>query len=129
MLAMDAVTLMTCVLLVVYDGDTVKCDGENLRLLGDGAPFVSGVDTPEIGRWARCETEHRLGKAAAARLQELIAQPGLQIENSKVRDHLGRRLVTLRLADGRTAGSILIDEGHAVVWRPNKKKHDWCSDK
>ncbi|MBB4255736.1 hypothetical protein FHT69_006627 [Rhizobium sp. BK008] len=24
------------------DGDTVKCDGQNMRLLGEGVPFVSG---------------------------------------------------------------------------------------
>jgi lysophospholipid acyltransferase (LPLAT)-like uncharacterized protein len=34
-------------LLTVGDGDTVKCDGQNMRLLAEGASFVSGIDTPQ----------------------------------------------------------------------------------
>lgn len=41
--------LIICASLTVVDGDTVKCDGQNMRLLGAGVPFVSGIDTPEIG--------------------------------------------------------------------------------
>lgn len=122
---MDLYTLMTCAALFVYDGDTVRCDGQLLRMLGDGAPNVAGVDTPELGAHADCDLEHQLGVLAAARLAELLALPGLTIEDSGVRDRYGRPLVKLRLANGRTAGQILIDEGHASEWRPGARI-DWC---
>nr|WP_221960717.1 hypothetical protein [Rhizobium laguerreae] len=46
--------LIICASLSVVDGDTAKCDGQNMRLLGEGVPFVSGIDTPEIGarKWS-----------------------------------------------------------------------------
>mgnify|MGYP003642134196 CR=1 FL=1 len=97
---MDPITLMTCAVLLAVDGDTVKCDGQNLRPMGDGAPFVSGFDAPEIGRFADCPEEHRL-------------------------DRFGRPLVALRLPDGRTLGSILIAEGLAVEWTPDYRAR-WC---
>lgn len=28
--------------------------GQNKRLLGEGIPFVTGIDTPEIGSHAKC---------------------------------------------------------------------------
>ncbi|MGZ2504527.1 hypothetical protein [Rhizobium leguminosarum] len=36
-----------CASLTVGDGDTVKCDGQNMRLLAEGASFVFGIDTPQ----------------------------------------------------------------------------------
>ena len=41
--------LTVCLTLMAVDGDTVKCNEQNLRDMGDGAPFVSGFDAPEIG--------------------------------------------------------------------------------
>ena len=57
---MDPITILTCATLYVIDGDTIKCDGERLRILGDGAPFTHGVDTPEIGFRAKCHEENRM---------------------------------------------------------------------
>ena len=45
--------ILACTALVAIDGDTVACDRALLRLLGDGTPFVSGVDAPELGAGAR----------------------------------------------------------------------------
>lgn len=44
---MSAPIILTCLSLLAVDGDTVKCDGQNLRIIGNGAPFINGVDTPE----------------------------------------------------------------------------------
>ena len=122
---MDPITLMTCAVLLAVDGDTVKCDGQNLRPMGDGAPFVSGFDAPEIGRFADCPEEHRLGVRAFARMSELLQLPGLVVEESREIDRFGRPLVVLRLPDGRTLGSILIEEGLAVEWTPDYRA-SWC---
>jgi hypothetical protein len=46
--------LIICASLTVVYGDTVKSDGQNMRLLGEGVPFVSGIDTPAIGSHAKC---------------------------------------------------------------------------
>lgn len=118
------ITLLACTMLVAVDGDTVRCDGELLRILGDGAPYVSGVDAPET-RGSDCRAEAMLGQLAKNRLQELIETPGLEVQDSGERDPFDRPLVTLRLPDGRTAGQILIEEGLAVEWTPGYRA-DWC---
>ncbi len=117
--------LMFCASLSAVDGDTVKCDGQNLRDMGDGAPFVSGYDTPEIGSNAECSRENALGKRAKQRMAQLLMTPGLTIEDSGQIDRFDRPLVSVRLADGRTIGSVLMAEGLAVEWRPGSRI-DWC---
>ncbi len=123
---MDPVTILTCAVLLAVDGDTVKCDGENLRSMGNGAPYQSGFDTPEIGRYADCPAEHRLGVIAFARMSVLLQTPGLTIEDSGEVDRFGRPLVTLRLPDGSTIGQHLIDESLASPWTP-EYVDEWCS--
>lgn len=118
-------TLLVCASLAAVDGDTIKCDGQNLRDMGDGAPFVSGYDTPET-RNAKCQQELELGRAATARMRQLLETPGLRIFDSGERDRWKRPLVWAVLPDGRTLGSVMISEGHAVEWSP-QTDFDWCA--
>ncbi len=120
------IELMLCTALAAVDGDTVKCDGRNLRDMGNGAPFVSGYDTPEIGSNAACDRENVLAKHAKQRMAQLLKTPGLTIEDSGQIDRFDRPLVTVRLPDGRTIGSVLLAEGLAVEWRPGQS-FDWCN--
>ena len=124
---MSSLALITCASLIAVDGDTVRCDGELVRPMGNGAPFVSGFDTPELMGPKDCDEELPLARAAKARMQELLNTPGLTIEDSGDRDktQTRRRLVVLRLPDGQTIGQQLIDESHARVWTPDYKA-DWC---
>lgn len=122
---MGMVALLVCISLTAVDGDTVKCDGVNLRPMGDGAPFVSGFDTPEVRRFADCPLENHLGILAMARMSELLQTPGLRIEKSGENDNYNRPLVVLRLPGGSTVGQALIDEGFARVWTPGYKAN-WC---
>lgn len=125
---MNPAVLITCLSLIAVDGDTIKCDGINMRAMGDGKPFVSGFDTPEI--WGRkCQAELELARKAKVRMQELLDIPGIQIRDSGEVDktRTKRPLVWVILPDGRSAGSILIDEGLARVWTKDYKA-DWCSD-
>src|SRR5690606_12554602 len=117
--------LIACITLAAVDGDTIRCNGENMRLLGDGKPFVSGIDTPEMA--GKCRAERMLAKLARKRLSKLLEQ-GVTVEDSGKRDRTGthRRLVRVRLPDGRTAGRVLLEEGYAVRWRPGRSA-DWCS--
>ncbi|WAX97309.1 thermonuclease family protein [Aminobacter sp. NyZ550] len=127
MLTIALGTVLACVQLVAVDGDTIKCNGENMRLIGDGVPFKSGIDTPEIGSHAKCARENMLGQEAKKRLAQLLRSPGVRIEDTGVRDKTEkrRRLVRMRLGDGQLAEHILLEEGYAVRWAP-KMKRSWC---
>lgn len=117
--------LITCLTLTVVDGDTVKCDGQNLRPIGDGKVNVNGFDTPEPKGRSQCLGERMLATLAKQRMAELIRTPGLFIEDSGELDYYKRPLVVLRLVDGTTIGQTLINEGYAVEWRKGRKV-DWC---
>ena len=65
-------TLLVCASLTAVDGDTARCDGQLLRLLGEGVPFRTGIDTPEIGSHAKCLKERKLALLAKARLKEIL---------------------------------------------------------
>nr|WP_299637999.1 thermonuclease family protein [Devosia sp.] len=97
-----------------------------MRDMGDGAPFVSGFDTPEI-RSRKCEAELALGRRAKSRMAELLKTKGLRIIDSDQVDatRTRRPLVWIVLPDGRTIGSILISEGLARRWTPQYEA-DWC---
>lgn len=105
------------VALSVVDGDTVKiaATGERLRL--------EHIDAPERGHRADCPSEAALAERATERLEQLLPHVAA-IEDSGRRGGYGRRLVTLRLTDGRTAGDVLIAEHLAVPWAG--RRHDWC---
>ncbi|NBB07836.1 thermonuclease family protein [Pseudomonas monteilii] len=119
---------VACASLIVIDGDTIKCDGQNMRLLGGGVPFKSGVDAPEMGSRAKCEFERDLAMKAKARLKELLLDGVPRIEDSGARDRTQSRrpLVNIYLHDGREAGQVLISEGLAREWRA-KHRTDWCN--
>lgn len=118
-------TLIVCATLTVSDGDTLKCDGQLLRLLGEGTPDVVGIDTPELRSW-RCEKERRLARLAKFRLKELVAGPvkivALGVDNTPSK----RPLVNVYLPDGREVGKVLLREGFAREWRKGHKV-DWCN--
>ncbi|MGO6998284.1 thermonuclease family protein [Rhizobium leguminosarum] len=120
--------LIICASLSVVDGDTVKCDGQNMRLLGEGVPFVSGIDTPEIGSHAKCIKERKLALIAKGRLKELLAEKGWRIVLSGVVDKTPSRrpLVNIYRANGQEIGKTLLEEGFARTWNP-KQRNDWCT--
>lgn len=116
-----------CASLVVIDGDTIKCDGQNMRLLGGGVPFKSGVDAPEMGSRAKCDYERDLALKAKARLKELLLAGVPRIEDSGARDRTQSRrpLVNIYLPDGQEVGRVLMSERLAKPWHP-KRRIDWC---
>ncbi|MBX4872724.1 MULTISPECIES: thermonuclease family protein [Rhizobium] len=119
--------LILCASLTAVDGDTVKCDGLNMRLLGEGVPFVSGIDTPEIGSHAKCLKERKLALLAKGRLKELLAEKGLRVVFSGAVDRTPshRPLVNIYRANGREIGKTLLSEGFARAWSP-MQRNDWC---
>ncbi|MBX5189336.1 thermonuclease family protein [Rhizobium sp. NZLR3b] len=119
--------LIVCATLTAVDGDTVKCNGQNMRLLGEGVPFVSGIDTPEIGSHAKCLKERKLALIAKGRLKELLAEEGLRVVFSgavdKTQTH--RPLVNIYRTNGEEIGRTMLKEGFAREWNP-KRRNDWC---
>lgn len=115
---------LACLELYATDGDSITCDGTNMRDMGDGAPDVSGYDTPEIFK-PKCEQELALGQIAMARMNQLLANKGVKVIDSGEFDRFDRPLVWVKLADGRSIGSILIKEGLARRWTPDYKPA-WC---
>mgnify|MGYP001202547841 CR=1 FL=1 len=118
--------IIFCASLVAVDGDTVKCDGQNMRLLGMGIVNQHGIDTPEIGSHAKCEKERKLALLAKRRLKSLIDGKTVRVEAKGV-DAFKRPLVNIYLPDGREVGQILLREGTAREWRPGRK-NDWCAE-
>lgn len=123
-------TPINCNRLSAVDGDTIKCDGVNMRDMGDGAPFISGYDTPELNKpnSRTCPFEKALAKKARSRMAQLLKTPGLKIYNSGEVDNTQshRPLVWAILPDGRSIGSVLIEEGLARVWTPDYRAN-WCA--
>lgn len=95
--------MIICPSLTAVDGDTVKCDGLNMRLLGQGIVDVRGVDTPEIGSHAKCDKERKLALIAKRHLNDLIRGKKIKVEAKGI-DNFDRPLVNLYLPDGREVG-------------------------
>jgi endonuclease YncB( thermonuclease family) len=101
----------------ITDGDSGVADGEPWRL----TTRSGGVDAPEVGR-PECPAERTAGNRATRRLQSLMSS-GYTM-SGRSHDNNGRRLVVVKLADGRDAGLILIEEVLAQPW-PNPS-NPWC---
>lgn len=102
--------------LYVVDGDTVKLDGQNIRLIG--------FDTPETYQ-SKCEAERALGIRATRRLRELITSvPTVKLVNEPRLDKYGRGLARM-LINGTDVGKTLINEGLARAYNGGKRQ-SWC---
>ncbi len=108
--------------LVVLNGDTVFVPGKDrIRLFNIDAPAT--VDF-------RCERELILGLKAKRRLAELLRAGPVAIER-RDKDPYRRTLGYLRLGDGRDVGRVLLAEGLAMPYRPDKAGEaeslvTWC---
>lgn len=112
----------------VVDGDTLHDNRRNTDYR------IFGIDTPETMH-AKCDAERALGKAAAARVAELlagasevIALPGWDPRGRDrwPRDGFGRRIAVIEL-DGVSLGETLLAEGIARPWKPGQPAIDWCA--
>jgi micrococcal nuclease len=99
----------------VVDGDTFWIGGQKVR--------VSDIDAPETHP-PRCPFEAQLGNRAPLRLQELLNEGSIQLENGERDMDIYGRLLRIVRRDRQSLGQTLIDKGLARPWTGSRKP--WC---
>ena len=108
-------------LLKAVDGDTVDVDidlGFNIWLR-DERVRIMGIDTPESR--TSDKVEKVFGRAAKARLKELLTEGGVLVTNEEkngedMRGKFGRILGDFKTPDGKLVTEVMIAEGHCVPY-------------
>lgn len=109
--------LALCLVVSVHDGDTIRCDGEKVRL--------ENIDAPELAGSSRCTNpprstrnppwcDYRLGERSRDALRAFVVRGQVRIERQGV-DRYGRTLARVTV-NGRDAGEWLIGQGLARRW-------------
>lgn len=119
--------------IIVIDGDTVAlpCKAETgFKRQCTVKVRLKDIDTPETYH-PTCERELVKGLEAKARLRELISGEAVTVRQSGETDRYGRSLGWLILQDGSDLGSILVQEGLALVWKSGSEAKSgriahWC---
>jgi micrococcal nuclease len=115
-------------ILRVIDGDTVAFQAPYLPdpLKKELSIRVFGVDTPEKGFRAKCESEDAKGQAATKFTKESIAgAKKLQIVLMDW-DKYGGRVLGDVLIDGQSLRNLLISKGYAREYY-GEAKQSWCN--
>ena len=111
----------------VVDGDTVEFAAPFLPapLKPKLAVRVYGVDTPEKGFRAKCESEAKRGAAATEFTKKVITEA----KTAKVAligwDKFGGRVLGDIILDGKSLRKMLIDNGFAREYYGDAKQ-SWC---
>jgi endonuclease YncB( thermonuclease family) len=110
--------ISTCSTVAVHDGDTIRCDGERVR--------ISNIDAPELAYSPRCDPRHMragknpswcddaLGLRSRDALQAFVISGTVAIHRQGS-DRYGRTLARLTV-NGSDAGAYLIHLGLARAW-------------
>ena len=106
-------TFALACLLMVHDGDSLRCGAERIRLAAIDAPEMRGSPKCEPGRRGWCD--YPLAVRSRDALRGFLASGTPTIERCGI-DRYGRTLALVRI-DGREAGAWLISRGLARAWR------------
>ena len=112
----------------VLDGDTVAFEANFLPepLKKELSIRVYGVDTPEKGFRAKCESENTKGLAATEFTKKSIAS-AKKIEVAIANwDKFGGRVLGDVILDGQSLRSLLIKNGYAREYY-GEAKQSWCN--
>lgn len=99
----------------VIDGDTIRYQGDKIRL--------ADIDAPEIFS-PKCAAEAALGERASERLLELLNDGRFEVVRSgRDQDPYGRQLRIIS-RHGGSLGDVLVAEGLARPW--DGARRSWC---
>jgi micrococcal nuclease len=112
----------------VIDGDTVafRADFLPAPLKPELSIRVFGVDTPEKGHRAQCESENARGQAASAFTKQVIAQATQRQIVLIDWDKYGGRVLGDVLLNGQSLRQMLIANGFAREYY-GEAKTSWCN--
>ena len=105
-----------CAFVTVHDGDTIRCDGEKIRLANIDAPELEGAPRCERLRGGKNPSwcEYALGIKSRDELDDFLDSGSVTVERLG-KDRYGRTLAKLDV-DGSDAGQHLIALGLARSW-------------
>jgi micrococcal nuclease len=112
----------------VIDGDTVAFQANFLPdpLKKELSIRVFGVDTPEKGHRAQCESENVRGQAASAFTKTQINAASKRQVILMDWDKYGGRVLGDVLLDGKSLRQMLIQNGYAREYY-GEAKQSWCN--
>ena len=112
----------------VIDGDTVAFRASFLPdpLKKELSIRVFGVDTPEKGHRAQCESENARGQAASAFTKNAIAQATQRQIVIMDWDKYGGRVLGDVILNGQSLRQMLIVNGYAREYY-GEAKQSWCN--
>ena len=111
----------------VIDGDTVAVEahiwlGQKL----DVNVRLRGIDAPEIGSHARCDSERDKANQAKAVLASLVEDRDVKLVEIGT-DKYGGRVDAHILVDGRDVGDLMIEK-HLARAYDGGRKTPWCAN-
>jgi len=111
----------------VIDGDTVAFQADFLPdpLKKELSIRVYGVDTPEKGHRAQCDSEKQKGEEASAFTKDLVKNAKKTQVVLISWDKYGGRVLGDVLFDGQSLKEQLISKGYAREYYGDKKE-SWC---
>lgn len=111
----------------VVDGDTVKVDAsaDLPPELASLSVRLRGVDTPEKGRRAKCDSERRAARAATAFTEAAVARARSVVVRDPRWGKWGGRVIADLVLDGSSLSSALLATGHARRYDGGRRP-GWC---
>ena len=112
----------------VVDGDTVAVDAsaDLPPELADLRVRLRGVDTPEKGGRAKCDSERDAGQAATAFTERAVAGASTIVVRDLEWGKWGGRVIADLVLDGRSLSQSLIAAGHGRAY-DGGKRGSWCA--
>lgn len=109
----------------VVDGDTINIEMRKLPKELSMKVRVYGIDTPEHGWRAKCDSERELAKQAKEFTAKLINDAKKVYFTDVKWDKYGGRIVAKVFVDGNDLSQMLISNGLAKPYFGDKKS-SWC---
>ena len=112
----------------VVDGDTVAVDAsaDLPPELADLRVRLRGVDTPEKGGRAKCDSERDAGQAATAFTEQAVAGASTIVVRDLEWGKWGGRVIADLVLDGRSLSESLIAAGHGRAY-DGGERGSWCA--